>query len=71
MSQDKITIPYSAFTKLVSEFAKEMYKRNPDADRATEPIDVPFLDHMLDLQFQHLDKRSVKNIIKGDKNESR
>ena len=61
MSKDNITIPFSSFKKLVKSFGEELLKRSPDADRATEPLDMPFLDHMLELQFNHINK--------GDKND--
>ena len=60
MPEDNITIPFSSFKKLVKSFGEELFKRSPDADRTTEPFDVPFLDYMLELQSNHTNK--------GDKN---
>ena len=57
MSDDTIKIPFTAFKKLVKSFGEELFKRSPDADRATEPLDVPFLDHMLELQHNHIKKK--------------
>ena len=59
MEKDTIEIPFTAFKKLVKSFGEELFKRSPDADRATEPFDVPFLDHMLELQHNH-NKESEK-----------
>ena len=53
MAKDTIEIPFTAFEKLVESFGEELFKRSPDADRATEPFDVPFLDHMLELKSKH------------------
>ena len=61
MAKDNITIPFSAFKKLVKVFGEDLFRKSPDADRATEPLDMPFLDHMLELQLNHTNK--------GDKND--
>ena len=53
MAKDTIEIPFTAFEKLIKSFGEELFKRSPDADRATEPFDVPFLDHMLELKSKH------------------
>ena len=53
MAKDTIKIPFTAFEKLVESFGEELFKRGPDADRATEPFDIPILDHMLELKSKH------------------
>jgi len=53
MAKDTIEIPFTAFKKLVKSFGEELFRRSPDADRATEPLDMPFLDHMVELKSKH------------------
>ena len=53
MAKDTIEIPFTAFEKLIKSFGEELFRRSPDADRATEPFDIPFLDHMLELKSKH------------------
>ena len=53
MAKDTIKIPFTAFERLVESFGEELFRRSPDADSATEPFDVPFLDHMLELKSKH------------------
>jgi len=57
MTKDTIEIPFVSFKKLVKAFGEELMKRSPDADRATEPLDMPFLDNMLELQLKHTLKK--------------
>ena len=54
MAKDNITIPFSAFKKLVKVFGEDLFRKSPDADRATEPLDMPFLDYMIELQSNHI-----------------
>ena len=58
MAKDTIEIPFDSFKKLVRAFGEELFKRSPDADKATEPLDMPFLDHMLELQLKNTLKKS-------------
>ena len=53
MAKDTIEIPFTAFEKLIKSFGEELFRRSPDADRATEPFDIPFLDYMLELKSKH------------------
>jgi len=53
MAKDTIEIPFTAFKKLVESFGEELFRWSPDADRATEPLDMPFLDYMVELKSKH------------------
>ena len=60
-----ITIKFVSFKALVKAFAKNLFEKDPDADRATHPLEMSFLDHMIELEYNHEKKMNNKtnNII--------
>ena len=65
MTEEKdIIVPVKlvTFNRLIDYVSNAIFEDNPDADTATHPFDMPFLDYIIELKTQ---------AIKGAKNEER
>tara|TARA_R100000329_G_scaffold124160_2_gene102672 strand:+ start:219 stop:398 length:180 start_codon:yes stop_codon:yes gene_type:complete len=53
VKEDYITIKFETFKSLVDVLEKHIFDNDPDADLATHPFEIRFLDYMRELQYRH------------------
>ena len=49
-----ITIKFKTFLTMLEYVRWYIFKNNPDADKATNPLDMPFLDYIIKLKDEHI-----------------
>ena len=54
MKETYITIKFKTFLALIEYVQLYIYKDGEDADKATHPLDMPFLDHLIEMRDKHI-----------------
>ena len=54
MKETYIKIKFKTFLTMLEYVRWYIFKNNPDADKATNPIDIPFLDYLIELKDKHI-----------------
>ena len=54
MKETYIKIKFKTFLTMLEYIRWYIFKNNPDADKATNPLDIPFLDHIVEHKNKHI-----------------
>ena len=54
MKETYITIKFKIFLKMIEYVQLYIFKDGEDADNATHPLDMPFLDNLIEMRDKHI-----------------